>query len=148
MTAAVRQRDPNLAVLDLPGPAAVLPLDTHRLGPLLQKTGLVDNADLIPLAKALDDKHLQLVAHGVGIPLRTKRQPLHRLWVFLTQRFRHLPAVLARNGRQLPTQVLPNRSSWFASDKEMCKTGLECLKLGRILIDFVWVHEHQLLWQC
>ena len=121
--AAVRQKDPNLTVLDLPGRAAVLPLDSHRLGPFLQEAGLVDDADPIRLAKALHDKRLQLVTHGVGIPLRTKQQPLHRLRVFVAHRFCHLPAVLARNGRQQPTQILPSRFTRFAADKEVHETG-------------------------
>ena len=54
-TAGIGEKHPNLAVLDAPGGAAVLPRHPGRFAALLEKPGLVDHENAIGRAQVLDD---------------------------------------------------------------------------------------------
>src|ERR1700757_1738401 len=54
-TAGIGEKHPNLAVLDAPGGAAVLPRHPGRFAALLEKTGLINPENAIGRAQVLDD---------------------------------------------------------------------------------------------
>jgi hypothetical protein len=97
----IGQKHPDLAVLDPPGGAGVLPGHPGRLGALLQKPGLVDHQHRRVVTQLLHDVLAQVITHGVGVPGGVIEQPLHRIRGPVPGLLGQRPAVLAlRRGQQ------------------------------------------------
>jgi predicted nucleic acid-binding protein len=90
----VGQEHPEVAVLDPPGPAAVLPLHPDRLRPLLEEAGLVDDQHAVRIAELIDHVRSEIIAYGVRIPPRGVQQTLDSLRTGLAEVLGQLPPVL------------------------------------------------------
>jgi len=105
VAAGVTQEDPDLAVLDAAGGAAVLALHARRLLALLHEPGLVQHQHGVGITEPLDDIGPQVVPDRVGVPAHAREEVLHPVRRAVARRLRQLPAVLAPQGRQQPAQV-------------------------------------------
>jgi hypothetical protein len=76
-----RPGTPQLAVLDPPGRARILPLDPGRLGALLEEPGLVDDQHRPRIAEVLQDIAAQVIADRISVPAGMVEQPLPPIWV-------------------------------------------------------------------
>ena len=101
----IGQEDPHLTVLGLARRPGVLPLHPDRLGAFLEEARLVHDEDAIGIPERLRDEANQLIPNRVRIPARGVQQPLHALWIGLPDRLGQLPAVLALDWPEQPTQV-------------------------------------------
>jgi hypothetical protein len=137
----VAQHGADLAILDLASRATVLPLDTDRTITFLDKAGLVDHTYPARIAENLDAVLEQHVAGGIGIPPRTVQQTLHRIRDAFTQRFSHLPAILARHLRHQPAQVLRCLCTWLLATKYIPKPGAEAYKIYAPFVHFFVYHR-------
>src|SRR5207245_9112711 len=105
LTTRVGEEHADLAVLDAPGRAAVLPLYPDRLRALLEKAGLIDDQHRVLLPELLHHVRPQLIAYLVGIPVGPGQQMLHPIRRRLTRELRELPAALALEGAQQSPHV-------------------------------------------
>jgi hypothetical protein len=103
--AGVAEEDADLAVLDPPRRARVLPLHPGRLRAFLDEAGLVQDQHGIRVAQVLHDVGVQVIADRVGVPACATEEVLHAVGRRIACRFGQLPAVLALHGRQQATQV-------------------------------------------
>jgi hypothetical protein len=93
---------------------------------LLEKAGFVDDQDRVWGAKVLHHVSAQIVAHGVGIPLRSSEQALHPVGRCLTCDFRDLPAVLAGTRAEQPVQIAECATPWFHAPEVASNPLMEC----------------------
>ena len=84
----------ELAVLDLPGRAGVLPLHPGRAQALLEEPGLIHDQHALALTQMLHDVVPDVIAHAIDIPVRPPQQPLHTIRADLASVFSQRPAVL------------------------------------------------------
>jgi hypothetical protein len=77
VAAGVAKKDADLAVLNPPGRARVLPLHPGRLAAFLDEAGLVQHAHRARVAQVLHDIGLQVVTDRVGIPVCPAEEVLH-----------------------------------------------------------------------
>ena len=102
----VGQKYPDLAVLDPPRRAAILPLHPNGLVPLLQKSRLVHHQNSMDVAQMLHHVVPEIVANQVGVPDVGGQQVLHPIGGGVPRLLRQLPAVLAFHGTEQPPQVV------------------------------------------
>ena len=102
----VGQKYPDLAVLDPPRRAAILPLHPNGLVPLLQKSRLVHHQNSMDVAQMLYHVVPEIVADQVGVPDAGGQQVLHPIGGGVPRLLRQLPAVLAFHGTEQPPQVV------------------------------------------
>src|SRR5215218_11071281 len=131
MAAGVGQEHADLAVLDAPGRARILTMHAGRLRALLQKPGLVKHQDGLLIAQVLDDVGAQIVAYEIGIPAHAGEEVLHAVGGTVAGRFGQLPAVLALDRGQQPTQVSHGPLARLAPGKARRKPAGERLELSR-----------------
>ena len=104
VAAGIGQEHADLAVLDPPRRAAVLPLHAGRLAPFLTKP--VSSSTSTPrIAQMLDHIGPQIVAHRVRVPAHPAQELLHPVRRPIPGRLRQLPALLALHRRQQPLQI-------------------------------------------
>jgi hypothetical protein len=98
LAAGAAEEDADLAVLDPPGRACVLPLHPGRLAAFLDEAGLVQHEHRARVAQVLHDVGLQVVTDRVGVPVCPAEEVLYAIRCCITGRLGQLPAVLAPNG--------------------------------------------------
>ena len=94
----VRQVHRDLGVLGASRGPGVLALHPHRMGALLQVTGLVDHQNGARITEVIDHVGAQIVTHPVGVPHRSGQQMLQRIR-------RPGAAVLGDRPTVLPVQI-------------------------------------------
>jgi hypothetical protein len=77
----IAEEDADLAVVDLPEPAAPLPLDADRGGPLLGEGRGVEDEDCVGSTDRAGDLAVQLIDQGPMVPVDLADEPLDRLAV-------------------------------------------------------------------
>jgi len=92
---SVGEEDRDLGVLDPSRGAGVLPLHPDRLLALLQIAGLVHHQHRARISEGVGDVAAQIIAHRVGVPLRTGQQMLQAVRGQVTAVLGDRPAVLA-----------------------------------------------------
>ena len=107
VAAGIGQEHADLAVLDPPRRAAVLPLHARRLAALLEKAGLVQDQHAARIAQMLGHIGPQIVADRVRVPAHPAQELLHPVRRPVPGRLRQLPAVLALHRRQQPLADRP-----------------------------------------
>jgi hypothetical protein len=125
----VGQENTYLAILYFACRTSILPLDTDRLGALLQKARLVHDTNPSLVSELLHHKTLQFILDLILVPLRTVQQALQRLRILLSDCLCHLPAVLALHRCQQTAKVPTRRFSRFTPSKERAESGMEILKV-------------------
>ena len=65
---SVGEKHSDLAVLNAAGRPTILSGYPHRMAPLFEKPGLVDDHDPVRVPQMLDAIRPQIVPHGLGIP--------------------------------------------------------------------------------
>jgi hypothetical protein len=96
--AEVSGKDPDLAVFDPPGRPAVLAGHPHAFAAFLQKARFIDDQDALGVGQLLFDIAQQIVAYGIGRPLRAPQQVLHAVGGSVPEGLGQLPAVFPLNG--------------------------------------------------
>jgi hypothetical protein len=91
--ARITQKDPDLAVLDLAGRAAIWPGHAGRVLPCFQKSRLVDDQHAVRVPQMLDHIAAQLIAHGLGLPQGAAQQVLKAIGRGIAGHFGQWPAV-------------------------------------------------------
>ena len=104
--ASVGQKYPDLTVFDPPRRAAVLPLHSHRLAPLLEEAGLVHHQHPVGGAQLLDHVVPEVIANQVRIPAIGGQQALHPVGSCVARLLRQLPPVLALDRADQSPQVV------------------------------------------
>jgi hypothetical protein len=104
VAAGIGQEHPDLAVLDPPGRAGVLPLDPSRVGALLEEPGLVHHQHRARVTQVLHDVAAEIIADLVGVPAGVVEQSLHPIWGRRAGLLGQLPAVLALDTGKQATQ--------------------------------------------
>ena len=104
--ASVGQKYPNLTVFNPPRRAAVLPLHSHRLAPLLEEAGLVHHQHPVGGAQMLDHVVPEVIANQVRIPAIGGQQGLHPVGCGIPRLLRQLPPVLALDRADQSPQVV------------------------------------------
>ena len=117
MAAGIAEEHADLAVFDAAGGAGILPLHARGFVALLEKAGFVENQHGGGIIEMLAHIGLQVVADGIGIPLRPRQKVLHAIRRRITSGFGQLPAVLPLDRRQQPTQIRPRPSTRFSPRK-------------------------------
>src|SRR3954453_1941392 len=107
MPAGIAEKHPDLAILDAPRRARVLPLHPDRLAPFLDKAGLVQHQHGIGVAQLRDNIGAQIVAHLIGIPAHAGQKILHPVGRAVTRMLGQLPAVLTLHRAQQALQIGP-----------------------------------------
>ncbi len=102
----IGEHDHGLAIADITGQPAVLEGHPDGLGALLLRLGIVDDQRRLRVAEVLDHVVAHRVAELVGAPDRTVEQPLHPVRRHMPGPFRQRPAVLLRQLRQQPLDIL------------------------------------------
>ena len=113
MTARVAQEDADLAGLDPPRRARILPLHAGRLRALLQEPGLVQHEHGTLVTQVLRHVGLQVVTHRVRVPSHPAQEILHPVRRRVPGCLGQLPAVLALNRRQQASQVGRGAPAWL-----------------------------------
>jgi hypothetical protein len=103
----VGQEHAQLAILDPPGGAGVLPLYARGLGSLLEEPGLVGDHHSRRVAELVEHIAAQVIAHLGGVPPVEVQQPLHAVRAQLTGLLGDRPGVLALRAREQPEQIQP-----------------------------------------
>ena len=105
--ARIAQEHADLAVLDPPGRAGILPRDTDRVRALLQEAGFIDNQHAIGITKRFDGVRPNQISQTVRLPLAPPEQRLHpvrpRRPCLLSQQ----PARLAHHPDSNPSRKAP-----------------------------------------
>ena len=92
---AYARKTPTWQLTVSPAVPVVLARHAARLRPLLQEPGLVDDEKAgRRVAQVRDDVFAQVVADGVGVPVRPGQQMLHPVRGRVPEMFRQLPPVL------------------------------------------------------
>ena len=125
MGGGIGQENSYLAIFDLPRRPAVLALHPHRLGPLLQETGLVYHQYFALLAQMLHHVVPQVIANQVGIPDVGGQQSLHPVGRGVARLLRQLPPVLALYRRKQSLQIVQRPSPGFRTVKPSGNTPMD-----------------------
>ena len=96
----------DLAVLGVAGGAGVPALHAGRGGALLEEASVVEDEDPVGLAEPFGYVVLEVVAELVGVPAGAVEEPLEAVGCAVSGGFGQLPAVLAANRTQQPTDVI------------------------------------------
>ncbi len=105
VAAGVAEEDADLAVLDPPRRARVLPLHPGRLRAFLEKPGLVQHEHRALVAQVRRHIGLQVIPDGISIPVCPAEEVLHPVRCRITGDLGQLPAVLALYRGQQAAQV-------------------------------------------
>src|SRR5262249_46204499 len=100
------QEHADLAILDPPGGAAVLPLDAGRLAPLLEEAGLVHNEHAVGVGQVFQRVGPEIVPDSLRIPVGPPQQVLDPVRTVVAEVLGQLPAVLALGVAEQATQVI------------------------------------------
>jgi hypothetical protein len=102
----VGQEHADLAVVDLPRRAGVLPGDSGRADAFLDEPGVVDDEHTRGVvAEGAQDVAADVVTDAVDIPARGAQQPLHAVRGHRPGVLSQRPAVLALESGQQPAQI-------------------------------------------
>ena len=129
LAAAVGQEDPDLAVLDPPRGAAVLPGDAGRVPAFLHKAGLVHDQDGALGAEALDGVVAAQVAGGLLVPQHVAEHPLGAPGPGVAEVLGQLPAVLALHRAEQALEVAPGLLARLGADEQPAEPGQQLLQL-------------------
>src|SRR6266516_4616280 len=127
----VAQDRRHLSIFQLACCSQILAWHSHRVRSLFEKARLIDHSYPLLVCKGLDDKLLQSVACGIGIPRHSVQQPVHAIRDAIPYRFGDLPTVLALRLRQEPTQIFLRL---FARLTALKQVGKPCVKLLNFLL--------------
>jgi len=109
-SARIGHEDTDLAVLDPPGGAGVLPLHAGRAGALLHEPGVIHDQHTIRLAQPVDHVVPHIVTDTVDVPVRPTQQSLHPIRTDLASMLSQRPPILPLEPRDQPRHVLPHPS--------------------------------------
>ena len=113
----IGQKNSYLAIFNPPRSSTVLALYPHRLGPLLQETGLISYQYPVLLAQMLHDVVPQVIANQVGIPDVAGQQPFHPVGRGVAYLLCQLPPILALYRRKESLQIVQRRTAGFRTVK-------------------------------
>ena len=105
----VGEEHTDLAVLRAAGGSGVLPLHPGRTHALLQKPGVIDDQNGIPVSEVFHDIVTYVVQNLVGVPLDPVQQPVDAVRTRMAGLLRQRPAVLPLQRRNQPTHVSQRR---------------------------------------
>jgi hypothetical protein len=98
--AGIRQEDAQLAVLDTPSRAAILPLHPHRLGAFFDKAGFIDHQHSLGIPELLAHIATQDIPQAVALPAGAVQEVLHGIRCRFSHFFGQLPAIFAFDGTE------------------------------------------------
>ena len=134
----VPQEHPDLAVLDPPGGARVLPPDATRPGPLLEEPGLIDNEYAPRVGHGAVGVPDQVVAGVVGRPVGPPEQVLDAVRPGVASPLGQLPTrssarrpTAARGGTQSPGPRLRSGEVWCQHGRRRVQLRRPCLHVRR-----------------
>lgn len=105
--------DADLAILGAAGRAGVLALHSGGGGALLHEAGVVENQHTVWTAELFGHVGLQVVAQAVGVPAAVGEQMLQTVRDVVAGVLGELPAVLAADRTEQPTDVVPHPPTWL-----------------------------------
>jgi hypothetical protein len=129
--ARVGREHTDLAVVDLPGGAGVLPGDARGGLTLLDEAGVVDDQHVAALAEVFEDVVAHVVADPVGIPGGRAEQVLEPIRGRVPGVLGNLPGVLSLHRTEQTTYVIVRMSPWFYSAEPSRDTREQLLELPR-----------------
>jgi hypothetical protein len=127
--AGVGQEHADLAVLDPPRRAAVLPRHPGRVLALLQEAGLVHDQHGARRAEALDHIVAAQVTRRLLVPERVREHPLRAPGPRIPEVLGELPAVLALDRTEQPLEVAPGLAAGLGADEQPPEPGQQLVQL-------------------
>src|SRR2546421_7454717 len=125
----IREKDPDLTILDAASGATILQANTSRLLALLGKTGFINGQDSGLLAQLLKRVGAQVIAYAIGVPDSLREQALHPIGASFSRVFSQLPAVFAGRFTQDALQIRQCPPTWLRSGKTGGNAGMQMEKL-------------------
>src|SRR5262249_29179737 len=96
--ARIGQKHADLAVLTFSGSTAILARHSGGMASFLEKAGLVEYTDGIPIGQIVGQIAAQLVAQEIGIPVGAPKQMLKAIGIGIAADLGQLPAILRSAG--------------------------------------------------